>query len=47
MRTVQALAVIGFAAALAGALAGDRTLTLWALGITVGACLLGLIVKDD
>lgn len=47
MRIVHLFALIGFAAALAATLAGDRTLALWALGITVGACLLGLIVKDD
>lgn len=46
MRIVHAFALLGFAAALAATLAGDRTLALWALGVTVGACLVGLIKGD-
>ena len=46
MRIIQALALVGFAAALAATLAGDRNLALWALALTVGACLVGLIKGD-
>lgn len=43
MRIIQALALVGFAAALAATLVGDRTLALWSLGVSVGACFVGMM----
>lgn len=39
----RAFAFIGFAAALAAVFAGDRTIALWLLGGTLGACLIAMM----
>lgn len=39
----RAFAVVGFAAALAAVFAGDRAIALWALGGTLGACLIAMM----